>query len=133
MRFARPQPRHDNVPRYLAYPAILLRAFLLLACLSALFARADYSAFLFVPGIPGEVADVSHTNWIAINSFTEQQAAALFAPGLKTYSFTITKGIDKASPLLAKRVADHVSMASIHLQFVNASPVSTNQIYDLVF
>ncbi|MGZ4962563.1 MAG: Hcp family type VI secretion system effector [Limisphaerales bacterium] len=113
---------------------ILLRAFVLFACLSAFIVRADYSAFLFVPGIPGEVADVSHTNWIAVNSFTEQQASALIAPGLKSYAFTITKAVDKASPLLAKRVADHLNIPSIHLQFISgANTTTTNQIYDLTF
>lgn len=131
MRSKRSQQPNGSIPRHGVLTSILRHAFVLFACLSAFVSRADYNAFLFVQGIPGEVADVAHTNWIAINSFTEQQASLLYAPGLKSYSFNVTKSIDKSSPLLALRAANHNIIPSVHLQLVDIA--NTNHIYDLTF
>src|SRR4051794_28481886 len=106
MRSERSQRQRGDVPRARAAANMLLRVFVVFACLTAFLARGtDYSAYLFIQGIPGEVTDVAHTNWIAINSFTEQQTSALLAPGLKSYNFSVNKLVDKSSPLLALRIA----------------------------
>jgi type VI secretion system Hcp family effector len=131
MRSARSQPPRDNVGNHHALPVILLRIFILFAGLSAFIARADYNAFLYIPGIQGESTDASHTNWIVVNSFTEQAASVLFAPGLTNYSFKLTKPVDKSSPLLAERVADRLSILFINLQLVDTA--NSNHTYSVTF
>lgn len=108
----------------------VFRLVLFICCVCVLQLRADYTAYLFIEGIPGEVADRSHQNWIAVGSFFEEQVASITTPGFKTSAITVSKSLDKASPLLALQAAKPATIPTAHLQFVNTA--DNTAFYDLV-
>jgi type VI protein secretion system component Hcp len=114
---------------YRQLTAVLLRAFVLLACLSGFFARADYSVYMFIQNIPGEFTDASHTNWIALRSISQQEVSKLIAPGVKSCVFGINKVVDKSSPLLMLRVAQGAQIPPVHLQLIDN--LNTVHVYDI--
>lgn len=108
----------------------IFRLLLLICCVAAAQVHAAYTAYLLIPGIPGEVTDKAHPNWIGIGSFSEQQVASLTEPGFQTSAFNIIKPVDKATPLLALAVANQTNITTAHLQLVNATDHTA--FYDLV-
>ncbi len=129
MRSKRPQPHEGDLLASCVFPHVLLRAFVILACLGAFIVRADYSVYMFIQNIPGEVTDVGHTNWIALDSISQQQVSQLIAPGVKSYTFDVNKNLDKSSPLLMLSAAQGTQVAQVHLQMVDK--LNANHVYDM--
>src|ERR1700758_543131 len=100
MRCTTPQRSSAKMCRHCQPRAFVIRASVFFVCLAAFFARADYNLYMFISGIPGEATDTAHANWIGLSSFSQEQVSGLIAPGLKSYSFGISKLLDKSSPTL---------------------------------
>lgn len=128
MRCNTPQPSFAKMRRHYQLPVVLGRALVLLMCLSAFFARAQYDLYMLIPGIPGESQNITHTNWIDLDSFSEQQLAGLITPGVKSYGFALNKQLDKSTPTLLLRLAQQTKLPTVHLQAVD---VATNNLYDI--
>ena len=76
---------------------------------------------LFIQGVPGEVAQVPHANWIQVASAAWGHATkAPFDP------LVFTKGFDLASPLLALAAADGRHFQTAILEF--QKPVGSQQL-----
>lgn len=110
---------------------VALRAVGLLATVALVvamaFAAVDY--YLKIEGIPGESTDAKHKDWIEVLSYNHglsQPASALARDGslvaarVNHQDFTITKRMDKASPLLAKALASGKHFPSITLSLRRA-------------
>lgn len=75
--------------------------------------------FLFIQGVPGEVAQVPHANWIRVDSANWGHATkAPFDP------LTFSKPFDFSSPLLALAAADgrHFQTATLDFQKPGGQP-----------
>ena len=85
-------------------------------------AQATSFAVLLATGIPGECADPAFLNWIELTSLGLTGPLPAGTPG----TFSISKRIDKASPLLARQCASgqHIKEAKLVLRQTNPTPGS---------
>ena len=89
-----------------------------------------FDAFLKIATIPGESTDDTHQNWIEILSYshglTQAGSGSVSSGGSRTaercdhQNFTITKTLDKASPLLALACCNGEHIAEIILEICRA-------------
>lgn len=89
--------------------------FLLAAALSM---PAMSAAYLKFDGVDGESTDKDHKQWIEVMSvsqgITSRDAASGLPTGKRQHKpITITKPIDKSSPLLAKSLADGTHLTNV--------------------
>lgn len=85
-------------------------------CLPALSA-----GFIKFDGVDGESRDKDHKGWIEITSVSQGMAARDAASGMATGKrqhkpVTITKPIDKASPVLAKALASGSPLSNVKIE-----------------
>lgn len=85
-------------------------------CLPALSA-----GFIKFDGVDGESRDKDHKGWIEITSVSQGMASRDAASGLATGKrqhkpVTITKSIDKASPVLAKALASGSPLSNVRIE-----------------
>jgi type VI secretion system secreted protein Hcp len=89
-----------------------------------------FDAFLKIQGIPGESGDEKHKDWIEVLGFSHglTQAATgharANAPEVRGRcehrDFSITKAMDKASPLLAKYLCENKLVTEVKLEMCRA-------------
>ncbi len=85
-------------------------------CLPALSA-----GFIKFDGVDGESRDKNHKGWIEVSSVSQGMAPRDAASGLATGKrqhkpVTITKSIDKASPVLAKALASGTALSNVRIE-----------------
>jgi type VI secretion system secreted protein Hcp len=103
-----------------------LRAFGTLALLlSALSTQAAFDAFLKIEGVPGESSDTHHASWIQVESLHFGLSAPSALAPTQVSPLTLSKRIDKASPLLAKACATGQHFAKVKLELVRTGPQRT--------
>jgi type VI secretion system secreted protein Hcp len=95
------------------------------------FAIAAQDQYLSLDGIKGESVDSKHRDWIEISSFgfgnettlnIGSQSSGAGAGKVTFNPFTITKKVDKASPLLARAVAGGTHYKTAILEVLKTEP-----------
>jgi type VI secretion system secreted protein Hcp len=89
-----------------------------------------FDAYLQITGIPGESTDSAHSDWIEVLSYSwgvtqPASSTASSAGGATTqradfHDFTVTKLLDKASPILAYTCASGQHLATVVLELCRA-------------
>lgn len=79
-------------------------------------ARA-FESFLWLEGIPGESTDSAHKDWIVATSFHHSVARSGAMPPAFS-NVTVTKPLDKSSPLLSLRAANGRAISGGIMEFV---------------
>jgi len=103
-----------------------IRAFGTLALLlSALSTQAAFDAYLKIEGVPGESTDTHHGSWIQVESLHFGLSAASALSPSQISPLTLSKRIDKASPLLAKACATGQHIPQVKLELVRPGPQRT--------
>jgi type VI secretion system secreted protein Hcp len=102
----------------LAGPAVGLGLLLLLLLVCS--ARAAFDAYLLLPGIPGEVTETNHLNWIQVLAFDQSQTHPEAAGSPRFSDLRFEKRVDKASPLLMAACASGQSSSSAQLQLLQS-------------
>ena len=100
---SRPLPAFLTQPTFLAQPEL---------------ASANHDIFLRIDGIPGELTDGTHGDWIEVITYSHAIANPSALAGGSSGSsyhadFTVVKAIDKASPRLAVAVCDGTHIQEI--------------------
>lgn len=92
-----------------------LRA-IVLACTVSLVAgtAAAIDTYLYIPGVPGESMDAGHPYWIDLDSVSVGVA------NRECTDFTVTKYLDKSSPLLSGAAMSGGTYASMRIEAVKA-------------
>lgn len=76
------------------------------------------SAFLFLPGIPGDSTDANHPGWIDVQQFQFGVARTPQAGAPSLSDLLVLKGVDSASPLLALQCALGTALTNATLEFM---------------
>lgn len=95
-----------------------------------------YSLYLRIPGIPGGCSDEHHKDWIEIASFS-QGVARMGEDSLSElhHDFSISKTVDRASPLLGQACAEGWKVREVALEVCRAdgarAPFMTIRLWDV--
>ena len=98
----------------------------LIAALVALVPEAHAAAFVKLGDIKGEATDNNHKDWIIIESMSgaiipEKDAATGLPTGKRQHKpLTITKEIDKATPLIAQSLTRGRLIPTARIEFVRS-------------
>ncbi|HLJ11982.1 MAG TPA: type VI secretion system tube protein Hcp [Planctomycetaceae bacterium] len=94
-----------------------------------------FDAYLQIDGVPGESTDSAHVGWIEIQSFVNGVAQTFTgsfsssgapASGKANFNtFSVTKQVDKSSPLLYKKCCTGEPIGKISLDICRATGNST--------
>jgi type VI secretion system secreted protein Hcp len=93
-------------------------------------AHAALRTFLLVPGIPGDVIDVHHENWIEVWSMS--QGAIPTKKAVACSDLSIMKSLDSAGPALWVAAAVGQVFPELHMEVVRSADTRA-VVYDLRF
>jgi type VI secretion system secreted protein Hcp len=108
------------------FPAPDIRALGILALLTgALSTHAAFDAFLKIEGVPGESADSHHAGWIQVDALHFGATAPSASASTQLAPLTLSKRIDKSSPLLAKACATGQPISRVKFELVRTGSQRT--------
>jgi type VI secretion system secreted protein Hcp len=92
-------------------------------------AHAAFRTFLLVPGVPGDVMEVKHMDWIEVLSMS--QGAASTKKSVACSDLSIMKNLDRSGPALWAAAAIGQVFPELHIEVVRSGDGAV--IYDLRF
>jgi type VI secretion system secreted protein Hcp len=127
----------SNSPHFSALKIAFLTATFMLALLFADQAHAAIDAFLKIEGVDGESKSKDHKGWVVIESMSSPIMRQVPDSSASTQKrqhkpISVTKAVDKSSPILKKAASDGTHFPSATLDVKDPKNPGQTQRYELV-